>query len=967
MRNIVRSPRFRALLALALVFGFGTADLHAQGTQTAVISGTVSSSDGQPLPGATITVTSPAMQGERTAVSDANGNYIFRGLPSGTYKVTFALSGFGTVERSVVAQLGDTRSINATMSVQSVEETITVTAAAPTVLNSTTVGANYTGESVDKLAMGRTLAAIAELAPGLTDATPNAGQVTIAGAFAYDNVFLLNGVDINDNLFGTANNLFIEDAIEETQVLTSGISAEYGRFSGGVINAITKRGGNSFSGSFRTDFTNSAWTDETPFQKERNQTNTSKTNKVYQGTLGGPIVKDKLWFFGATRITPVAETTNTFPNTGIPYTTTNDNKRYEGKLTGSINPNHTITVNYAKNSTEQTQPTFGFSIDPRTIITRTLPNDLFVANYNGVISSSLFFEAQYSQKKFGFRNSGSSFTDIVDSPFLARGFAGIPANRHYNAPYFDNSDPENRDNKQITAALSYFLSTSSFGRHDLKFGFENYQSTRTGGNSQSSTDYVFIVDPVVSGGAPVISNGRIVPNFVPGQSVLQQWLPVRGAQVDLTTRSFYVNDRWTLNDRWSFNIGFRFENVTSDATQVQSGADTSSFVPRLGATWDVTGDGKHRFYATYAKYAGKASETQFADNSNVGTPNLIQYIYTGPAGQGLGFTPGFTLANWTAVGGSFPTRNVFFADDLSTPKTTEWTLQYGTRLGNKGEIKAIYTNRKMGDLLEDFIDNPTAAGRTTVVENGRTFGTFDNVVIDNSDFSERQYQSLQFQGNYRLTDNWTVAGHWTIQLKNEGNFEGEGANTPGSYSIIGDRPELYTEERHFPYGNTDDNQKHKARAWTTYDLDMGKFGNLDLSVLWRYNTGLAYSHTATFGITAIQRARAPYAGFPASQTLFFEGRGNERFADVHLFDLALNYEIPVIGKFRPYIKAEVRNFLNNDKLTTWNTTITANATGALDSLGLPTTYTKGPVYGQAQGNGNFATPRTFQFSAGFRF
>ena len=77
--------------------------------------------------------------------------------------------------------------------------------------------------------------------------------MVINGAFAFDNVFMINGVDINDNLFAQPQNLFIEDAIEETQVLTSGISAEYGRFTGGVINAITKSGGNSFSGSGRVE------------------------------------------------------------------------------------------------------------------------------------------------------------------------------------------------------------------------------------------------------------------------------------------------------------------------------------------------------------------------------------------------------------------------------------------------------------------------------------------------------------------------------------------------------------------------------------------------------------------------------------------------------------------------------------------------------------------------------------------
>ena len=89
----------------------------------------------------------------------------------------------------------------------------------------------------------------------------------ISGATSFDNVFMINGVDINDNLFGTANNLFIEDAIEQTNILTGGISAEYGRFSGGVVNIVTKSGGNTFGGSFRENFSNPKWIDETPRQK----------------------------------------------------------------------------------------------------------------------------------------------------------------------------------------------------------------------------------------------------------------------------------------------------------------------------------------------------------------------------------------------------------------------------------------------------------------------------------------------------------------------------------------------------------------------------------------------------------------------------------------------------------------------------------------------------------------------------
>ena len=125
--------------------------------------------------------------------------------------------------------------------------------------------------------------------------------MTISGAFAYDNVFMIDGVDVNDNLFGTANNVFIEDAIDETQVLTSGISAEYGRFSGGVINMVTKRGGNIFSGSVRLNLSNPAWNNESPLEKQRGTEHADQVSKFLEGTLGGPVMRDRVWFFFAGR------------------------------------------------------------------------------------------------------------------------------------------------------------------------------------------------------------------------------------------------------------------------------------------------------------------------------------------------------------------------------------------------------------------------------------------------------------------------------------------------------------------------------------------------------------------------------------------------------------------------------------------------------------------------------------------
>ena len=110
--------------------------------------------------------------------------------------------------------------------------------------------------------------------------------------------------------------------------------------------------------------------------------------------------------------------------------------------------------------------------------------------------------------------------------------------------------------------------------------------------------------------------------------------------------------------------------------------------------------------------------------------------------------------------------------------TREFTLSAAQEIGN-GEVRAIYVWRKATGLVESFIDDATAAGKTTVVQNGTTFGVFDNVYYRNSDDVVRNYQALETMGNYRLRSNWSVAGHWTLQLKNDGNFEGEAANQPG--------------------------------------------------------------------------------------------------------------------------------------------------------------------------------------------
>ncbi|MGH9253617.1 MAG: TonB-dependent receptor [Vicinamibacterales bacterium] len=954
---------------------------HAQGVQTGTISGIVDSSDGLPLPGATVTATSAAMQGPRTAVTDTNGVYYVRALPAGTYTIEFAVSGFQPSTRpGVLVSVGGTTELDATMSVATLTETVTVTGEAPSSIASVTTHQTYGKREVDALPMGRRPVDIAELAPGATSNTFAAGQLIIGGAFGYDNIFMVDGVDVNENLFGSANDLFIEDAVLETSLLAHGVSAAYGRFSGGVVNVVTKSGGNTFSGSFRQNLSNPDWVTETPRQKQNGIENPSRVSKSYEGTFGGPVIRDRLWFFAAGRYED-ADTANTFTQTGGSYVRTVTNTRGELKLTGTIAPSHTVQGTYINNATEQAN-TSGVPltalVDASTLYTRQLPNHLLGVNYNGVFASSALATLQYSHKKDGRRNNGGRSADIRDSPFVTAGATpGVPGFLFYHAPFFDATDPEDRNNRQLTGTLSYLLSSDRLGSHDLKGGAEYFVNTGIGGNSQSPTGYVFNTDYVVQGGRPVFdASGRPVPRFTPGVSLVWNTLATRGARIDIKTTSLYAEDRWTVTPRLTLNLGTRFEAVRSDATGDITTVDTTSLVPRLGAAYDVQGDGSTTLYASYGHYSGRYNQVQFSANTDVSNPSEVDYVYAGPAGEGSDFAPGFDLSNYRqAVAANFPTANVRMSDNIQSPIVREFTLGVGRQLGQGGHARATYVWRTTSDFIDDFID------RSTGVTNIPVIGTVANRVYANTNEPGRAYQALMLQNDYRLRQDVTVGGHYTLQLRNHGNFVGESAGRPIPDSVFGNYPEIFEPalDRLLPEGRLDNYQQHKLRVYGIYTSPFGRFGSLDVAPIWRVNSGTVYSHTATLPLTAVQLARNP--GYPTvninpavRQTVFFGERGENSFKGYGVLDLSATYTVPVWRAVAPWLKVEVYNALNNQKQIAWDRTVSVDQTSARDANGIPMGYIRGPRYGTATSDNQFPQPylgqnggRAFRLAFGMRF
>ena len=438
--------------------------------------------------------------------------------------------------------------------------------------------------------------------------------------------------------------------------------------------------------------------------------------------------------------------------------------------------------------------------------------------------------------------------------------------------------------------MSYLLSTRGSGSHDLKGGVESFVNRAKGGNSQSSTGYVF-VDRLPRAGRPPVAEragtagSRLHSRRVAGVELHGQ--PRRDARhpddVAVSAGSWVVTRKVTLD------LGVRGEIVRGHATGDITTVDTTSLLPRLAMAFDARGNGRTVVQATYGIYGGRYGQTQFATNTNVGRPSETDYVYTGPAGQGSDFAPGFDVANYSrVVFANFPTANVRIADDLSAPRVSEATAAIGQTLGDRSHVKATYVWRQTTNFVEDFADLST--GVTTVPNVGEVT---NRLLRNTSDPSRGLLGAVILEGSFASADRFTLGGDYTMQLRNRGSFAGEAASQPGIPSVYGNFPEIFGPalDRLMPEGRLDNYQQHKLRVYGVLMQSLGRFGALDVAPLWRVNSGTVYSLTASIPVPQAQLARNP--GYPANdinpfvrETVYFGERGAGQFKGYGVVDLA---------------------------------------------------------------------------------
>ncbi|HEX6084061.1 MAG TPA: TonB-dependent receptor [Thermoanaerobaculia bacterium] len=971
---------------------------------TGSLSGVVTT-EGNPLPGVSVTVSSPSLQGTRTAVTSEAGGYSFPALPPGQYSVRFELSGMAPVEKRTTLQLSQPAKVDADLRVSSVSEAITVTAEAPAVLETTGVATSFKQEQIDKLPVGRNIRDTTLLAPGVNPNGVNR-QITINGGPSYDNIFMVNGVVVNENLRGQPHNLFIEDAIQETTVMTSGISAEYGRFTGGVVSTLTKSGGNEFTGSFRDTLTNPSWT-ETPDFAGANE-GTDITNQVYEATLGGRIIRDRLWFFAAGRKASTSTGRATF-STKIPFNGTIDEKRYEGKLTAQITSNHNLVGSYLDVDTVEGNNFTGDIYDTASIVpSRKLPNSIATVNYNGVFGSNLVVEASWSQKEYAFVNSGGRFTDRIKGTWIQD---SVTAARMNAAVFCGVCTPEERNSGGKGVKATYFLSTRSLGNHSIAVGADRFEETRIVNNHQSGSDFTISARVVVEG-------DKAYPVF--NSATRLSWWPIFATSegTDLSSDAFFVNDKWDLNDRLSFNLGARYDAndaVDADGDQI---SDDSNISPRLGINWDVQGNGRHRVTANYARYATKVGDGSnvFSTAQAAGSPGTFTWAYTGPAvnaaapyipaDQALAilFTwfdsiGGTTNTNFTSS--SYPGYGSIFRESLATPTADEYTIGYGLQISPRAALRLDVVRREWNNFYARQVNEPGLY----ITPPNNVLGDM-SVTVNDNEFTSRTYDAVSLQGNWAARSNLTFGGNYTWS-KLWGNDVGEGAgtatirNTPGEIFY----PEYLDYERRRPEGYLGQDRTHRARLWASYDLTT-PVGGFTISAIESYDSGFAYS--AVGSIDATGRA-ASFRACSATVTTncfngvaanpgyrlngagdlhdyYFSDRGEYRTEGRLATDLAVIYNSPMFGRVSAFIRGDVLNVFNTNAIvdpaqldTTVSTARTAPTLGLLpfnphtDTPVEGVHWVKGANFGKAATQDAYQTPdrtlapRTFRLSVGFKF
>lgn len=889
-----------ALVLVVLLFAVGVSAQVRYGS----IEGTVKDDGGQALPGVTVTLSGEAMMGQRVAVGDENGRFRFSLVPPGTYSVEAALVGFQTVmQESVPVALGQTAILDITLASGTFAETLQVTAEQVLVdTTSSNVGGNITGEFIASLANDRQYQTVMAILPGAIDAN----NPLMHGASGADNMYLIDGADSSDPMTRTWSSAMNFDNIDEIQVVTAGANAEYGKGTGAVVNLVTKSGSNEFHGTLRYTYSDEDINEELKGDRYYFSDATKyASEKRPSANLGGPILKDRLWFFTsyeeraktkaiARYESPDDALAGSYVQGETPY----EGHYFSGKLTWQLNPENTLFGNYMEDPIEIPDLYAYLAYQNRA---PEADNLRFQGGWNAtfdwtsVLTSEIYINLKYNMK----RNELNNEPNVVAPTYYTPANGGL---------YWNGSTSEYRtDRNHDIYALTYnhFLATAA-GGHELKAGLEyaeiglNYYSESYPGNELTA-----------------YRNDAVTPDYRYLYIQRRGWIPTSNENWSL-----FLQDSWRITTNLTLNLGLRVETLQELNNQGDAIIDwgvSDRVQPRIGFAYNMNGSNLHgsvgRFHDTVGNYVSRTfSPTQ---------DYIYDYYVWSAAANDWVFNRRFT------IGASKATR-----DDLKSPYMDEATLGYQGKISDTMAWGVDVVWREWRDGVEDndgeaFGSNPAADGNYHF-QNLDKFKEYKGIELTLRKMLAQG--KFQFLGSYTYSETegyWDDADYATSYADNPYNF----------YNRWG--PVTYDYNNVFKFTGS-------------YFLPWGFIAGANLI----YLTGNPYTTTATVRTSASSAwPNRNFGGY------YVEPKGSARLPDTWRLDLRVEKDFKV-GPVVFGLFVDVFNVTDNQEAVAINSdlgriTLQNNEVGADYTVTLPNAQ-----YGKYT---QWQAPRSYFFGAKFEF
>ncbi len=871
--------------------------LHSQSKENGALEGRIVIEDNQALPGVTVTAINTSGAGaRRETVTDGEGRYRFPALLPGVYMLEAQLDGFQTARREGIRlTVGTTLTVDFHMQLGKIEERVTVAGVLPMVdvKDSQTAVASLSNEILQNIPNSQFVSSIVNLAPGVN-------QDSAFGATDNGLQYQIDGVDVSDPELHTSYVFLDYGTVEEAKVMGVGAPAEYDGFTGAVFNTVTKSGGNQFEGLVDTFIQPDSW----------NSTNSddpslSSPKSAYKNahvSLGGPITKDKLWFFAALQY---------YRSDGTPsgweeydQKTSYDQPRFFIKLTWQPNEKNSLQGFVEADLYNGKNRDGSRYVPPEATIKQRSPETCFNLNYLHVFSNQTFLETKFGGFLSYYKLIPTSGYDISGDYDLATGMYSKNSYWYYHAY---------RERYSVTSALSHHADKFITGSHDFKFGIDaELNPCRTEQGYANDIRYLNYDN------APYMAYG---------------WEGYDTSATNIRV-SGYVQDSWAVTDKLKINPGVRLNYYRGRLKGIGTVFTPKMAVsPRIGVTYDVLADHSTTIKAHYGRmfenvissyyikmapsadwilyYWNPDSETydevyrdvwdpeKYSMDPDISMPYVDQFTVGVERELLKDLTLGVTyiyrdfqnFIDRVNYGGQFEK----VADVYTDPETgTVYNIPYYTQL-NPGENRFILTNPK--------------AGQYPIV--GFT--------------PSRKYNCVEIQLNKRFSNGWQLLLSY-VYSKTSGNNDtysfGDYSSGLGSSSLF-TNPNYQTNLEGRPIHDIPHQVKIQGTIVLPWDINFSGF--------YSYLSGNTYSDYVLVAL--------PEGG---TTNVMAKPMGSNRYPDQHNLDLQIEKAFTISGRMRVSVMVSAFNILNADTVQGVNSTLNiSDPYGSVYSLVNPRVFRAG--------------------------